>query len=157
MSPRPIVLVVENNKLPRASASLSFDNPLIYEGDVAGVSSILAEMIGNGTQSISKENFIEEVDYMGASVSVTGSGAFAASLKRYFPEANYFGYDSHVNNSEISKFGLIPINDLNIAFQESDMVLILNNHPDFGSMPINEFSSYMNKPSIIYDFWNNFH
>ncbi len=79
------VLVVENNKLPRASASLSFDNPLIYEGEVAGVSSILAEMIGNGTQSISKEDFIEEVDYMGASVSVTGSGAFAGSLKRYFP------------------------------------------------------------------------
>ena len=79
------VLVVENNKLPRASASLSFDNPLIYEGEVAGVSSILAEMIGNGTQSISKENFVEEVDYMGASVSVTGSGAFAGSLKRYFP------------------------------------------------------------------------
>ena len=79
------VLVVENNKLPRASASLSFDNPLIYEGEVAGVSSILAEMIGNGTQSVSKEDFIEEVDYMGASVSVTGSGAFAGSLKRYFP------------------------------------------------------------------------
>ena len=79
------VLVVENNKLPRASASLSFDNPLIYEGEVVGVSSILAEMIGNGTQSISKEDFIEEVDYMGASVSVTGSGAFAGSLKRYFP------------------------------------------------------------------------
>ena len=79
------VLVVENNKLPRASASLSFDNPLIYEGEVAGVSSILAEMIGNGTQSISKEDFIEEVDYMGASVSITGSGAFAGSLKRYFP------------------------------------------------------------------------
>ena len=79
------VLVVENNKLPRASASLSFDNPFIYEGEVAGVSSILAEMIGNGTQSISKEDFIEEVDYMGASVSITGSGAFAGSLKRYFP------------------------------------------------------------------------
>ena len=42
-------------------------------------------MIGNGTQSISKEDFIEEVDYMGASVSITGSGAFAGSLKRYFP------------------------------------------------------------------------
>ena len=79
------VMVVENNKLPRASASLSFDNPLIFEGEVAGVSSILAEMIGNGTQSISKEDFIEEVDYMGASVNITGSGAFAGSLKRYFP------------------------------------------------------------------------
>ena len=79
------VMVVENTKLPRASASLSFDNPLIFEGDVAGVSSILAEMVGNGTQSISKEDFIEEIDYMGASLNVTGSGAFAGSLKRYFP------------------------------------------------------------------------
>ena len=79
------VMVVENTKLPRASASLSFDNPLIFEGDIAGVSSILAEMVGNGTQSISKEDFIEEIDYMGASLNVTGSGAFAGSLKRYFP------------------------------------------------------------------------
>ena len=79
------VMVVENTKLPRASASLSFDNPLIFEGDIAGVSSILAEMVGNGTLSISKEDFIEEIDYMGASLNVTGSGAFAGSLKRYFP------------------------------------------------------------------------
>jgi len=79
------VMVVENNKLPRASASLSFDNPLIFEGEIAGVSSILAEMIGNGTQSISKEDFIGEVDFMGASLNITGSGAFAGSLKRYFP------------------------------------------------------------------------
>ena len=79
------VMVVENNKLPRASASMSFDNPLIFEGEIAGVSSILAEMIGNGTQSISKEDFIEEVDFMGASLNITGSGAFAGSLKRYFP------------------------------------------------------------------------
>ncbi len=79
------VMVVENNKLPRASASLSFDNPLIFEGEIAGVSSILAEMIGNGTESISKEDFIEEVDFMGASLNITGSGAFAGSLKRYFP------------------------------------------------------------------------
>ena len=79
------VMVVENTKLPRASASLSFDNPLIFEGEIAGVSSILAEMVGNGTQSISKEDFIEEIDYMGASLNITGSGAFAGSLKRYFP------------------------------------------------------------------------
>ena len=42
-------------------------------------------MIGNGTRSISKEDFIEEVDFMGASLNITGSGAFAGSLKRYFP------------------------------------------------------------------------
>ena len=78
------VMVVENSKLPRASASLSFNNPLIYEGEIAGVSAVLGEMLGNGTQSISKEVFVEEVDFMGATLSVSGSGVFASSLSRYF-------------------------------------------------------------------------
>ena len=78
------VMVVENSKLPRASATLSFDNPLIYEGEIAGVSAVLGGMLGNGTQSISKEEFIEEVDYMGATLNVSGSGVFASSLSRYF-------------------------------------------------------------------------
>jgi zinc protease len=91
------IMVVENSKLPRASASLSFDNPLIFEGDVAGVSSILGEMIGNGTQSISKEKFLEEVDFMGASMSVSGSGAFASSLSRYFPRVLELMADAVLN------------------------------------------------------------
>ena len=78
------VIVVENNKLPRASAQLSFDNPLIYEGEIAGVNGVLGEMLGNGTSSIPKDKFINEVDYLGASLSVSGSGAFASSLSRYF-------------------------------------------------------------------------
>ena len=78
------VMVVENSKLPRASASLSFNNPLIYEGEIAGVSAVLGGMLGNGTQSISKESFVEEVDFMGANLSVSGSGVFASSLSRYF-------------------------------------------------------------------------
>ena len=78
------VIVVENNKLPRASAQLSFDNPLIYEGEIAGVNEVLGEMLGNGTSSIPKDKFINEVDYLGASLSVSGSGAFASSLSRYF-------------------------------------------------------------------------
>tara|TARA_B100000214_G_scaffold342074_1_gene289613 strand:- start:634 stop:2742 length:2109 start_codon:yes stop_codon:yes gene_type:complete len=91
------IMVVENSKLPRASASLSFDNPLIFEGEVAGVSSILGEMIGNGTQSISKEKFLEEVDFMGASMSVSGSGAFASSLSRYFPRVLELMADAVLN------------------------------------------------------------
>jgi len=91
------VMVVENSKLPRASASLSFDNPLIFEGEVAGVSSILSEMIGNGTMNISKESFLEEVDFMGASLSISSSGAFASSLSRYFPRTLELMADAVLN------------------------------------------------------------
>ena len=44
------VIVVENNKLPRAFANLDIDNYPDYEGDIKGVSSILGAMMGNGTK-----------------------------------------------------------------------------------------------------------
>jgi len=78
------VMVVENSKLPRASATLSFNNPLIFEGEIAGVSAVLGGMLGNGTNSIAKDDFNEEIDYMGATLSVSGTGVFASSLSRYF-------------------------------------------------------------------------
>jgi hypothetical protein len=39
------VMVVENNKLPRVNASLSMDRPPYYEGNIAGVSEIMAEQL----------------------------------------------------------------------------------------------------------------
>ena len=78
------VMVVENSKLPRASATLNFNNPLIFEGEIAGVSAVLGGMLGNGTNSIAKDDFNEEIDYMGATLSVSGTGVFASSLSRYF-------------------------------------------------------------------------
>ncbi len=77
------VLVVENNKLPRVSYSLSIDNKPAFEGDKAGVLSLLSAMLGNGTTNISKDDFNEEVDFLGASISFTSSGGFASSLSKY--------------------------------------------------------------------------
>lgn len=51
------VMVVENNKLPRVSASLSMDRPPYNEGAVTGVSEIMAEQFENGTTSMSKDDF----------------------------------------------------------------------------------------------------
>ena len=62
------VIVVENNKLPRAYANLDIDNYPDYEGDIKGVSSLLGAMMGNGTKNQSKDSFNEEVN-MKASLS----------------------------------------------------------------------------------------
>ena len=59
------VLVVENHKLPRVNYSLRFDRKPIVEGEKAGVISLLGSMLGNGTTSISKDEFNEEVDFLG--------------------------------------------------------------------------------------------
>ena len=77
------VLVVENHKLPRVSYSLRIDNKPISEGNKAGISSILATMLGNGTTNISKDEFNEEIDFLGANLSFGSQSAFASSLSKY--------------------------------------------------------------------------
>ena len=77
------VMVVENNKLPRVSYQLSIDNKPYVEGNKAGVSDLLSAMLGNGTKNISKEDFNEEVDFLGASINFGSSGGFASSLSKY--------------------------------------------------------------------------
>ena len=76
------VLVVENHKLPRVAYSLSIDNRPIIEGEKAGVTSLLGSILGNGTTTISKEKFNDEIDFLGASLNIGFSGGFASTLTR---------------------------------------------------------------------------
>ena len=79
------VMVVENNKLPRVSIQLRIDNPPVAEGAKAGVSSLTASLLGNGSKSIPKDDFNEEIDFLGASLNFGSQSAFASSLSKYFP------------------------------------------------------------------------
>ncbi|WP_294304553.1 pitrilysin family protein [uncultured Chryseobacterium sp.] len=91
------VMVVENNKLPRVSASLSMDRPPYYEGNVTGVSEIMAEQFENGTMNMSKDAFNKKVDYLGANLNFSSNGASANSLSKYFPEVLGLMADAIVN------------------------------------------------------------
>ena len=91
------VIVVENNKLPRAFANLDIDNYPDYEGDIKGVSSILGAMMGNGTKNQPKDSYNEEVDYMGATLFLSASGGYVSSLKRYFPRVLEMMADGLIN------------------------------------------------------------
>ncbi len=79
------VLVVENHKLPRVTVSLTLDNPPRIEGDKAGLANIMGDVLGSGSENISKEKFDEEVDFLGARVNFWSTGARASSLSKYFP------------------------------------------------------------------------
>lgn len=80
------VIMVENHKLPRVAATLRIDNPPRPEGNKAGLSSMMGSLIGRGTTNISKDDFNERVDFLGASVSFGSERAFASSLTKYFEE-----------------------------------------------------------------------
>ena len=77
------VLVVENNKLPRVSFNLTLDNAPFAEGSKKGVTDLVSSMIGNATESISKDKFNEEIDFLGANINFYESGASANGLSRY--------------------------------------------------------------------------
>lgn len=91
------VLVVENHKLPRVSIQLLLDNPPIKEGDKAGVASLTGSLLGNGSKNIPKDEFYEEVDFLGASISFGSQSAFAQSLTQYFPRILELMADAALN------------------------------------------------------------
>ena len=74
------VIVVENKKLPTFSVRVSIDNPPSSEGDKAGLSQLSSALFGEGSKNISKQVFNEEVDYLGASISLGMGFAYGNGL-----------------------------------------------------------------------------
>ncbi len=77
------VLVVENHKLPRVSFNLTIDNTPYAEGNKKGVDDLTSSLIGNGSVSVSKDKFNEEIDFLGANINFYSSGASASGLSKY--------------------------------------------------------------------------
>lgn len=78
------------------------------------------------------------------------------ALKRRYPQAKFRGYDAMVPAAELRGFGLEPCASIAEALQGAHLALILNNHPVFGAMPVNELAAGMARPALLYDFWNCF-
>ena len=81
------VLVVEDHRLPKVSASLMIDAGPITEGSKAGVVSLMGSMLNEGTKTLPKAQFDEAVEKMGANVSLSSAGGSASALTRYFKSA----------------------------------------------------------------------
>lgn len=78
------VLVVENHKLPRVSASLIIDNKPHAEEKPA-TAALVSSLLGTGTENMSKDDFNEEIDFLGANVNFGSESVYASSLSKFFP------------------------------------------------------------------------
>lgn len=78
------VLVVENHKLPKVSATYYVDYGPVTEGNKAGVLGIMGSMLEEGTTKMDKATFDEAVEQMGSRVNLSASGGSVSSLTRYF-------------------------------------------------------------------------
>lgn len=77
------VLVVENHKLPRVAFNLTIDNTPFAEGNKKGVDDLTSALIGNGSTKTAKDPFNEEIDFLGANVNFSASGAAASGLSKH--------------------------------------------------------------------------
>lgn len=78
------VLVVEDHKLPRVSINMTMDIDPYVLGEKAGLDGLMGAMLGKGSTKTTKDAFEEEIDFMGATLEIYESGAFASGLSRYF-------------------------------------------------------------------------
>ena len=91
------VLVVENHKLPRVRMQLTIDNPPILQGNKAGVADLTSSLLGKGSKSVPKDDFYEEVDFLGAAINIGNQGASASCLSKYFPRVLELMADASLN------------------------------------------------------------
>jgi len=81
------VLVVEDHRLPKVTASFVIDAGPITEGSKAGVVSLMGSMLNEGTKTMPKAAFDEAVDKLGAIVNLNSGGGYTSALTRYFKDA----------------------------------------------------------------------
>lgn len=77
------VFVVENDKLPRVSFTLVFERDPLFEGDKAGLTGFVGQMMKAGTTSRTKDQIDQEIDFIGANLGVSSTSMSASSLKKH--------------------------------------------------------------------------
>lgn len=77
------VFVVENDKLPRVSFTLVLERDPLFEGDKAGLTGYVGQMMMAGTSTRTKDQIDEEVDFIGASLGASSTSISASSLKKH--------------------------------------------------------------------------
>lgn len=77
------VLVVTDSKLPKINFSLNLNTPPILEGDKAGVQALTSAIMGKGSKTMSKEQFNEEIDFLGAFINISPTSGYGSTLAKY--------------------------------------------------------------------------
>lgn len=162
------VLVVENHKLPRVSIQLRIDNPPVLEGDKAGVSSLMASMLGKGSKNIPKDQFNEEVDFLGGRINFGSQSAFASSLSKYFPRILELLADAAINpnftHDEFEKEKQKLLTSIkadeksvaSVARRVSTALAFTPKHPPYGEFITEETVNNVTLTDVIQFYENNF-
>lgn len=135
------VFVVENHKLPLVTASIQFDVYPELEGDMAGYSEFLSELLTAGTKTRSKDELNKQIDFIGARLSASARSMYGQSLKKHNEKLMELMADIAMNanfqEEEVEKIRKRMLSGLQAAKNEPDQMLenvtsVINygkNHP----------------------------
>ncbi|MCB0697039.1 MAG: insulinase family protein [Chitinophagaceae bacterium] len=167
------VFVVENHKLPLVSASIQLDIYPEMEGEMAGYSTFLSELLTAGTKTRSKDQLNKEIDFIGARINANSRGMFGQSLKKHQNTLLELMSDIAMNadfkQDEVEKVKKRTLSGLQASKNEPDDMLnnvtsVLNygaNHP-YGEVPnektvdnvtlakCNEYYKTYYRPNVAY-------
>lgn len=76
------------------------------------------------------------------------------TVKSAFENISIFGFDPVVLENEINDLGIKSTNNYEEAFEKSDLVLLMNNHPIITSINFSMMANKMKTGGMIYDYWN---
>jgi nucleotide sugar dehydrogenase len=79
-----------------------------------------------------------------------------ARLKSVFSAAEFRGFDPVVAAADVRALGLAPCPTIEEAMRGAHLALILNNHPIFPAMALEDLAATMARPGLVYDYWNCF-
>ncbi len=80
------VILSENHQLPKVSIQLVTGSDPMAEGNKAGLSSVAGQLIMSGTTHRSKDKLDNEIDYIGATLSATGTSLYLSCLTKHLPK-----------------------------------------------------------------------
>lgn len=82
--------------------------------------------------------------------------AVHSALTAAFPGARIVVHDFIVEADALRALDMSPVGDLEAAFDQASLVVILNNHAGYGSMPLERLARAMARPGIVYDCWSSY-
>lgn len=121
------VFVVEKHKLPVVSISIQLDIDPALEGDKAGYSGMVGELLTSGTKTRSNEQLAKEIDYIGANINASSSSVYASGLKKHVGRIMELMADMTVNSDfkqdELDKIKKRTLSGLEANKNEPDDML----------------------------------
>jgi nucleotide sugar dehydrogenase len=75
-------------------------------------------------------------------------------IKKIFIKTKIYGFDSAVSMNDIKSLNISPVKNFNSILNKINLIIILNNNPNFKEISLNKFYNCKNL-FMIYDFWSN--